>query len=105
MRDIYTDLDIQRSTFDYRELWYCRIELDGATLRVSSTVLSFSLLARARGPIAAVPGAHGGKAKAKGIAQLADFRFAAAVERRLSVELRNARSVVLSPCDRALVRA
>jgi hypothetical protein len=39
VRDIYTDLDIQRSTFDYRELWYCRIELDGATLRVSSTLL------------------------------------------------------------------
>ena len=101
MRDIYTDLDIQRSTFDYRELWYCRIELDGATLRVSSTLL----LARARGPIEAVPAAHGGKAKAKGIAQLADFRFAAAVERRLSVELRNARGVALSPCDRALVSA
>jgi hypothetical protein len=30
VRDIYTDLDIQRSTFDYRELWYCRIELDVA---------------------------------------------------------------------------
>jgi hypothetical protein len=99
VRDIYTDLDIQRSTFDYRELWYCRIELDGATLRVSS-LLSFW-----RGPIEAVPAAHGGKAKAKGIAQLADFRFAAAVERRLSVELRNARGVALSPCDRALVSA
>ena len=59
-------------------------------------LLSFSLLARARGPIEAVPAAHGGKAKAKGIAQLADFRFAAAVERRLSVELRNARGVALS---------
>jgi len=58
-----------------------------------------------RGPIEAVPAAHGGKAKAKGIAQLADFRFAAAVERRLSVELRNARGVALSPCDRALVTA
>ena len=101
MRDIYTDLDIQRSTFDYRELWYCRIELDGATRSV------FPLLSFWRGPIEAVrvPAAHGGKAKAKGIAQLADFRFAAAVERRLSVELRNARGVALSPCDRALVSA
>jgi hypothetical protein len=67
---------------------------------VVSSTLSFW-----RGPIEAVPAAHGGKAKAKGIAQLADFRFAAAVERRLSVELRNARGVALSPCDRALVSA
>ena len=66
----------------------------------------FPLLSFWRGPIEAVPAAHGGKAKAKGIAQLAAFRFAAAVERRLSVELRNARGVApLSPCDRALVSA
>ena len=105
MRDIYTDLDIQRSTFDYRELWYCRIELDGrnAPCFLYSVLVTTLLLARPdRGR---APAAHGGKAKAKGIAQLADFRFAAAVERRLSVELRNARGVALSPCDRALVSA
>ena len=71
---------------------------DGATLRVSST-LPFVLGEAGTGDGRA---GCGGKAKGKGIAQLADFRFAAAVERRLSVELRNARGVarlaIARPC-------